>query len=151
MSPSQPQGHSRVALVPGALIRLKALKPKPYPEHPQTIGEHLKRARLLRGLHQKDAAALLGVETSTLLKWEKGRTQPLVRYYPVIRSFLGYDPSPEPQTLPERMCAKRQQMGWTIRQAAEALGVDETTWGDWERGKPVKWPRSRRWLREFLA
>ena len=58
---------------------------------------------------------------------------PPMRLMPHILSFLGYDPFPKPQTLSERMRAVRRAMGWTIREAAHSLGVDETTWWTWER------------------
>lgn len=134
------------------IIHVKALKPKPFPENPKTIGEHLKRARLLRGLTQKQTAAELRVDETTVLHWEKGRTEPQTKDYPAILSFLGYDPSPAPITLPERMLAFRRARGWTLKQAATALGVNEATWGQWERGdQPIAWKRYRERLEAFLA
>ena len=56
---------------------------------------------------------------------------------PAILQFLGYDPYPKPKTLPERMLAKRRAMGWSIKEAARQLGVDEGTWGAWERGTTI--------------
>lgn len=38
------------------------------------------------------------------------------------------------EALPGRLLAKRRAMGWSIKKAARHLGVDEGTWGDWERG-----------------
>jgi transcriptional regulator with XRE-family HTH domain len=70
-------------------IRLKAQKPKPFPEEPQTLGEHIKRCRLLRKLTQKQAAKLLGVSPFTVLNWEKNKTIPPVQTIPAILRFLG--------------------------------------------------------------
>jgi transcriptional regulator with XRE-family HTH domain len=53
---------------------------------------------------------------------------------PALLQFLGYDPLPEPKTLPERLIAKRRAVGWSIREVAQKLGVDPGTWRDWERG-----------------
>ena len=77
---------------------------------------------------------MLGISPETLLHWEKGQTAPDVVLYPRILAFLGYDPFPAPQSLPERLLAKRRAMGWTIKEAAQELGVDEGTWIAWECG-----------------
>jgi DNA-binding XRE family transcriptional regulator len=77
----------------------------------------------------------LGVGIYTYLLWEKGRSQPFVRYYPAIFRFLGYDPFPEPKTLPERIVAQRRRLGWSIKKAAEMTGVDEGTFARWERAE----------------
>lgn len=91
----------------------------------------------------------MGVGIETYLLWEKGRSQPFVRYYPAIFLFLGYDPFPEPQTLPDRIASQRRKLGLTIRQAAKRTGVDAGTFARWEGGD---WqPRTHRAaLRAFL-
>lgn len=131
-------------------LRFKALIPKPYSESPRTLGEHLKRARLMRGLKQRDLAALIGTDLYTVINWEKDRTKPPVCHVPGIIAFLGYDPFPPPQTLSEHMLAKRRAMGWSIAEAARRLGVDQSTWGAWERGGVVQWPRYQSLLECFL-
>ena len=55
--------------------------------------------------------------------------------------WLGYNPFPKPKTLPERMLARRRAMGWSIREAARQLGVDEGTWVAWESGTRI--PKGR--------
>ena len=125
-------------------------KPKPYAECPQTIGEHLKRARLIRGLTQAQAGQALGVNAFTVINWEKGHTEPPVPFAPAIRAFLGYDPYAQAVTLPERMLAKRRAMGWTVTEAARRLGVDEGTWGHWERASVVPLNRFLEQLESFL-
>ena len=66
--------------------------------NPQTLGEHLRLARVDRGLKQTEVAALLGVGYQTVVKWEHN----IVRVGPKSRTgviaFLGYDPA-----LPEAM------------------------------------------------
>jgi len=69
-----------------------------YPATPRTVGEHLKRARLDRGIRQKEAPRMLGCGPGTLGTWEKGRVAPDVRFWPAILAFLGYDPRPEPES-----------------------------------------------------
>jgi len=87
--------------LPYVPIRLKALRPKPFPEIPQTFGEHIKRCRRIRQLTQKQAAKLLGVSPFTVLNWEKNRTAPPIRAMPAILRFLGYNPFLEPSRLPK--------------------------------------------------
>jgi DNA-binding XRE family transcriptional regulator len=66
-----------------------------YPANPRTVGEHLKRARLDRGIRQKEAARSIGCRPATLGTWEKGRVAPDVPFWPAILRFLGYDPRPD--------------------------------------------------------
>ncbi len=86
------------------------------------------------GLIRRQVALRLLVSADTLLLWEKDRATPTVRYYPAILRFLGYDPFPAPTTLPERIARHRQRLGLSIEAAAKILGVDEGTFGAWERG-----------------
>ena len=75
------------------------------------------------------------MSADTLLLWEKDRATPTVRYYPAILRFLGYDPFPPPTTLAERIARHRQRLGLSIEAAAKILGIDEGTFGRWERGE----------------
>jgi transcriptional regulator with XRE-family HTH domain len=102
------------------------------------LGEHIKRARLTRGLTQDAAGAALNVEKFTILNWEKDRTEPPVTSMPAILAFLGYDPFPAPTTLAGQLKARRRALGWSIKVAARHLGVDERTWGRWEEGRPIR-------------
>ena len=123
---------------------------KDYDFAPETLGEHIRKRRLVLGLNQREMSERLGVNTSTVLNWEKGYTEPLVEDMRGIIQFLEYYPFPEPETVGERMIAKRRYMGWTIKKAAEALGVDESTWGEWERNGKVAWARYQKLLDNFL-
>ena len=95
------------------------------------------------GQFQREAAQQLGVDPCTILNWEKGRTEPLVVAMPAIFRYLGYVPFPPPRCLPQQLLAKRQEMGWTIKEAAKQVGVDPGTWGDWERGQMILYRRHR--------
>jgi DNA-binding XRE family transcriptional regulator len=82
------------------VIRLRGRIPRPgYPETPRTLGEHLLKRRLDRSTCQKEAAREIGCAAHSLLKWEKGRAAPDVRFWPAIVAFLGYDPRPAAETL----------------------------------------------------
>ena len=62
------------------------------PEHPRTLGEHLRRARIDRKMTNVEVAHILGVAYQTVEKWEHNRTLigPMSR--PKVVAFIGYDP-----------------------------------------------------------
>ena len=145
------QVHRRVAFpLPGVPLKFQWVRQRAYRERPETLGGHLRKRRCQSGLLQREVAAKLGVDGSTYLLWEQDRSQPTVRYYPAIYTFLGYEPFPEPTTLPERITAQRRRLGLTLREVSCAIGVDEGTFNRWETGE---WkPRmSKEAVRRFLA
>ena len=150
-SPQWPQGHGRVAFLPWTPVSLKCLKPKEPAVQPRTLGEHFRRRRLERKLTQEQAARLLRVTAWTVFNWEKGRTQPPIESMPALVQFLGYDPSPEPTSLPERLLAKRRAMGWSIRTAAQTVGVDRGAWSDWEQGGLILFHIHRHLVAQLLG
>ena len=62
---------------------------------------------------------------------------------PAILTFLGYDPFPAPTAVGERLLHARRKHGWSIKEAASHLGVDSTTWYDWERGELILFRKHR--------
>lgn len=122
-----PQRHLRVAFLPFVQVIVKARRPLPYPDNPTTLGEHLKGRRVQLKLRQKDAANSLRICHQTYINWEKGLTLPKAHAYPPIIAFLGYDPTPPPQTLADRVRLKRQELGATFSQVAQYLGWDGGT------------------------
>ena len=124
--------------------------PKPYDFELKTLGEHVRRKRLVLELTQKEVANQLGVVSWTVLNWEKGYTEPPIVSIPAIVQFLGYDPFPQPASLPQRLLAKRREMGWSIEEAAKAVGVDPCTWGNWEYGKLVLYRKHRNRVARLL-
>lgn len=131
-------------------LKFQWVRPKNYAESPQSLGEHLRKRRILAGRTQEHVATELGVNTWTYLLWETDKTTPTVRYYPTIFRFLGYDPFPPAISLPAQIAAKRRELGLSIKEAAKRICVDEGTFGRWESGewKPRK---SKRAVLEFLA
>lgn len=111
----------------GVPVILKSLRKKDYSEAPKTLGEHLKKRRRELGLLQREAAKRMGILTETYLNWEKGHTQPVASQFRPVFAFLGYDPSPAPRSLAERLEAKRRATGMTFGQIAEHLGWDPAT------------------------
>ena len=112
---------------PGVPVTLKSLRKKDYSEDPKTLGEHLKKCRRKLGLLQREAAERMGILTETYLNWEKGHTEPVASQFRPVVAFLGYDPTPGPKTLAERLEAKRRATGMTFEQVAARLDWDPGT------------------------
>lgn len=88
---------------------------------------------------------------ATYENWELDQREPEVRYWPGLIGFLGYDPSPEPRTLGERIKAKRRREGLTLREVALRLDVDLGTAMAWEKDEVRKpYPRYIQLFEEFL-
>jgi DNA-binding transcriptional regulator YiaG len=120
--------QNRVAFLPFVSICLTARIPKPYPENPTTLGEHLRKRRNELGLFQKEVAKHLGVSQWTLIGWETGRqVRGFARHEAAVIRFLGYNPLPPPATLGEAIRRKRRELGLTARQLAAWFGWDEGT------------------------
>jgi transcriptional regulator with XRE-family HTH domain len=88
------------------------------------LGGHLKKRRRQLGLLQREAAERMGVSTDTMVNWEKDKTEPVAAQFRPVVAFLGYDPTPEPQTLAERLKAKQRSLGASLAQVARYLGWD---------------------------
>jgi transcriptional regulator with XRE-family HTH domain len=108
-------------------LTLKALRAKDYSQTPQTLGEHLKKRRRELGLLQREAAVRMGIGTDTYANWERGKTEPVAAQFQPVVEFLGYDPTPAPETLSERLTAKRRELGVTFAQVARYLEWDPGT------------------------
>jgi transcriptional regulator with XRE-family HTH domain len=116
------------------------------------VGEHLTKARLDRGIRQKEAARMLGCRPATLGTWEKGRVAPDVPFWPAILRFLGYDPRPEPEGFGGRLKRAREDEGLTERDLARRLGLDPSTVSAWERDAiRHPYPRIRAVFERWLA
>lgn len=129
--------HEPLEMCGPFVIRLRGRIPHPagYPETPRTLADHLKKARLDRGIPQRDAARAIGCSPLTFLHWEKSRVAPDVRIWPAILAFLGYDPSSEPEGFGGRIRAAREAEGLSQRELARRLELDPGTLAAWERGE----------------
>ena len=101
----------------------------------ETLGDHIKNRRLALGLLQRQVAAELGTNETTLFRWERNMAQPQIRYLPRILKFLGYDPFPVTLSLADKLLAARRTLGLTQKAFAERLGVDPTTLRKWKQGR----------------
>ena len=122
--------------LPFCHLTLKAAKPKNsvYPCELNTLGAHIRAARLIRRWLQKDLAKHLGVESETVWRWKCNESSPTVRYVPKIIQLLGYNPFPDdPDSLREKITLTRKLLGLTQEAMARRLGMDETTLRCFER------------------
>jgi len=108
-------------------IKRKVDRPAEILENPQTIGEHIKRERQIRGLRQIDVAEALNLNPHTVTNWERRGAIRYPSYYPVLIEWLGYDPFPKPASPGEHLLHSRLRMGLTSREMAERWGIDQGT------------------------
>ena len=107
----------------------------------ETLGDHIKKRRLELRLLQREVGERIGVSPFTVAHWEKGSTEPTIRDWPQVITFLGYDPVPNENTIADRLLAIRRRRGLSQRELAAELGVDPGTLSGWELG--IRVPRGR--------
>lgn len=123
------------ALFPHLTIKTGKLKPDGYPANPQTIGEHIRKRRMDRGLLQKEVAEQIGVTEDCITLWESNKSNPHVSYYPKIIDFLGYLPIEfDTSTLTGRIKEYRYKHGLTQEDLALNLKINESTVYHIEKG-----------------
>lgn len=139
-------------LFPGLRITFKALKRKETNFEPQTVGDHIRKRRLLLKLTKKAVAGILKVSQFSIINWERGDFQPSkVTTLRRIIEFLGYDPLPVGCTISERLRQRRRLMGWGQRELADHLGVDRCTVTGWELGGTILKRSHRSMVAGFLG
>jgi DNA-binding transcriptional regulator YiaG len=84
---------------------------------------------------QRDVAEQIGVNTTSVFKWEANTAAPEVRFMPAIIRFLGCNPLPEANTLAQQLVRHRTTLGMSQKEAALMFGVDTGTLARWERGE----------------
>jgi hypothetical protein len=55
---------------------------------------------------------------------ENDKTKPVAAQFRPVVAFLGYDPTPKPETLADRLEAKQRSLGASLAQVARHLGWD---------------------------
>jgi len=127
--------------LPICQIRLRAKKPlsEAYPNELKTIGDHIRKKRLDLNLYQKDLAKAFGVKEDTILNWEKGRSNPQLRYIPKVIEFLGYIPfKTTSRSEGEGILLYRLLNGLSQKELAKKLGIDQGTLRRLEKNKSKK-------------
>jgi len=109
-----------------------------YPKQLKSLGDHIRKRRLDLGLFQKQAAARIGVDETTIWNWERHESSPRVRDIPAIIRFLGYNPLPVPKSLADKLLSARKALGITQKEMAKRLEIDPTTLARLERGQGRK-------------
>ena len=123
---------------PAALVmpRSHSLNSRSQPrEELNTLGDHLLRRRLVLKLFQREVAARIGVDTSSVTNWERNRTVPELKFMAAIIRFLGYNPMPPTDRWSDRLVQSRTVLGIAQKEAARRIGVDQSTLARWERGE----------------
>jgi ribosome-binding protein aMBF1 (putative translation factor) len=57
----------------------------------------------------------------------------------------------ESETIQDYMLAKRRKNGWSVKEAAELVGVDPGTWRNWERGQLILYRKHRELMARLLG
>ena len=128
--------------------------PRGYPRELETLGAHVRKVRLDRGLRQGQVARDLGVSVSTVVNWETNHTRVATRSMPQVVAFLGYNPDGEFESdhLGERIRALRERQGLSQVALAAKLGLNASTVVAWERDRVQKrFAKVRVRFEEFLA
>lgn len=105
------------------------------PDELNTLGDHLRRRRLVLKLLQREVAEQIGVGKESIYNWEGGRSKPGIAYMPAIIRFLGYNPLPAAKGWAERLIQARTILGLSQQESATSIGVDQGTLARWERGE----------------
>lgn len=104
-----------------------------YPTELNTLGDHLRKVRLDRGLSQPQVAEVLNVKTDTVTLWELNRNTPTAKLAKRIIEYIGYIPDAWTKApVSEQLYYTRQVQGITYRQLAKELGLDASTIREFE-------------------
>jgi DNA-binding XRE family transcriptional regulator len=106
------------------------------PNHPKTIGDHLKAKRLSLHLFQTDVARFIDVHKVSVQNWERNVGIPSPGQMPAIIQFLGHVPFAHDGSASGRFRWLRICAGWTQEELAAAVKCDEVTVWRWETGQP---------------
>jgi transcriptional regulator with XRE-family HTH domain len=121
------------------------------PEELNTLGDHLRRRRLVLKLLQREVAEQIGVEKESIYNWETNRSKPGLQYMPAIIRFLGYNPLPPGKGWAERLVMCRTVLGLSQEESAARIGVDPCTLARWERGERDPSGKSGALASQFVA
>ncbi|QEM66770.1 helix-turn-helix domain-containing protein [Geobacter sp. FeAm09] len=104
-----------------------------YPEHPLTIGDHIRKKRMDLGLLQREVAATIGVSENTIWNWEHG-IEPEQQYSPKIINFLGYIPFECPGDIMGRLAWYKRVNGLSLPELGRRMNQHPDQLRDWLGG-----------------
>ena len=133
------------------LIAKKPVK-MAYPASLNTLGDHLRKVRIDRGLSQPQVAKLLKVTTDSVTGWELNRYEPQARLAKRIIKFIGYLPfNTEDLSIGRKLYLARLISGQTQQQVAVEIGCDESNlrYIELDKRKPGKQMMVK--IQEFIA
>lgn len=122
-----------------------------YPDECITLGDHLRKVRLDRGLSQSDVARVLHVTPDTVTGWELNRHAPPPKSAATIIVFLGYFPfSSSDLSLGKQLYYARLIMGKTQKEVAALLSCDESNLRCIERDDRKPQPATRKKIQMLI-
>jgi len=86
-------------------------------------------------IQQKDAAAQMGINETTIANWLKQRAVLALRLWLQVIQFLGHDPRAASDDIGLALVRCRQGRGVSQKELTARLGVDPATLARWERGE----------------
>jgi DNA-binding XRE family transcriptional regulator len=98
-----------------------------------TFAGKIKLYRLTNRLTQKKLSKALGVDSFTILNWERGKSKPEPRHIPKLIRVTGLHPRPLPTNNSQRLVYERERLGLSQRAFAKAVGHDPATVWRWEK------------------
>jgi len=134
-------------------LTLKCKRPinPAYPHKLETLGDHLRKIRLDRGLSQVEVARQLKVTTETVTGWELNRHEPKTTLVKRIYGFLGYCPCAlGSNSIGDRLRQARLCLGHTQKQAASKINCDCSNIRLIEKGLREPQMTTRRKLDEYI-
>jgi transcriptional regulator with XRE-family HTH domain len=114
-----------------------------------TLGDHLRKVRLDRGLSQPDVARILKVTTDMVTCWELNRNQPTAKFAKAIIDFIGYFPF-QSTSMGEQLYYARLITGKTQKQVADLIGCDESNLRRIELDQRKPTPKTLQKILEYI-
>ncbi|MBU1949087.1 MAG: transcriptional regulator, partial [Candidatus Eisenbacteria bacterium] len=113
------------------VLRFLGYDPRP---QAKAFPELIRQLRQGLGLSQEGLAEKIGVDPSTVRKWEKLGYHPRPQLYARLAKILRIPDPPEDSPIGERIRARRLKLGMTQAEASAQIGVSQDTLSRWELG-----------------
>ena len=122
-----------------------------YPAQLNTLGDHLRKTRLDRGLSQPDVARILKVTSNTITTWELNQKEPTAKCAKSIIAFLGYFPfTRNNTTLGKQLYYARLITGKTQKQVAKLIDCDTSNLRCIELDERIPQTKLHEKIQEFI-